>query len=147
MKCPNMGRSHHPTGEAAKEYYKDQHNKRIGYQRIAQRKFRKKYKNLVFNHYGWRCVCPNCPETNPAFLTIDHKNNDACKDRIKGGGKRQGGNGMYSRIIKLGFPDTFQTLCMNCNWGKRFNNGICPHERNKVKKKDKNPPGKGRNSI
>jgi hypothetical protein len=31
-------------------------------------------------------------------------------------------------IIKTGFPDGYQVLCMNCNWGKRMNKGICPHK-------------------
>lgn len=34
---------------------------------------------------------------------------------------------LYKWIIDNGFPKYFQTLCMNCNHGKRMNNGVCPH--------------------
>jgi hypothetical protein len=30
-------------------------------------------------------------------------------------------------LVKNNFPNDFQTLCMNCNWGKRYY-GICPHK-------------------
>jgi hypothetical protein len=25
------------------------------------------------------------------------------------------------------YPEGFQILCMNCQFGKRMNNGVCPH--------------------
>jgi hypothetical protein len=31
-------------------------------------------------------------------------------------------------LCKNGFPKGFQTLCMNCNWGKYRNGGQCPHK-------------------
>jgi hypothetical protein len=29
---------------------------------------------------------------------------------------------------KHGYPEGFQVLCMNCNWGRYRNGGVCPHE-------------------
>jgi hypothetical protein len=30
--------------------------------------------------------------------------------------------------VRNGFPPGYQVLCMNCNHGKRMNNGVCPHK-------------------
>lgn len=84
-----------------------------------------KVKDLVYSHYGYKCSCSKCPETDPAFLTIDHINNDGCKQRKVNNHHR--GFSFYRWIIKNNFPPDLQTLCMNCNWGKNRNNGICPH--------------------
>lgn len=36
----------------------------------------------------------------------------------------------YWKLKKIGFenrPLDLQVLCWNCQWGKRLNNGFCPH--------------------
>ena len=81
-------------------------------------------KDRVFDYYGRSCVC--CGEIESMFLTIDHINNDGNKHRHPNG-KRVVGVHLYSFLQKNKFPDGYQTLCMNCNFGKRMNNGICPH--------------------
>lgn len=83
-----------------------------------------KVRELVFNHYGKACAC--CGEDNELFLTIDHINNDGHTESVTAK-KRDSGRTMYARIIRMGYPITFQTLCMNCNFGKMRNKGICPH--------------------
>ena len=88
------------------------------------RRYLKIAKGQVFNHYGWKCNC--CPETTPQFLTVDHVNNDGYKDICYG--KRRTGFHLYKSIINQGFPPRYQILCMNCNHGKRMNNGVCPHQ-------------------
>lgn len=80
----------------------------------------KRTKSLVFTHYGNKCKC--CGEQEPIFLTIDHINNDGNKHRKVIGRK------LYAWIVKNNFPDTFQILCFNCNTGRHFNGGICPHQ-------------------
>ena len=77
------------------------------------------YKILVFNHYGHKCVC--CSESNKLFLTIDHINNDGKLHRqnVK--------TSMYRWVVKNNYPTDLQILCWNCNLGKYYNNGICPH--------------------
>lgn len=83
-----------------------------------------KNKDRVFQYYGgYKCAC--CGETIKKFLTIDHINGGGTKHRkIMGGG----GKFNYRWIIKNNFPKGFQVLCMNCNFGKGQNNGICPHK-------------------
>src|SRR3990167_3914167 len=80
-------------------------------------------KEIVFSHYGWHCAC--CGEKEHAFLSMDHVNNDGYKDRV---GKSRSSAKLYRKIKNQGFPNIYQVLCMNCNFGKRMNNGICPHK-------------------
>ena len=93
----------------------------------AQAKKRAKVREAVFAAYGGY-VCACCGETERKFLTLDHINNDGAADRIKIAGKRSAaGFPTYSFLVRKGFPSGYQVLCMNCNYGKRMNNGVCPH--------------------
>ena len=76
----------------------------------------------VLDAYDGKCAC--CGERERRFLTIDHVNNDGKEMRKVHGVTHR----LYVWLIKNGFPDGFQVLCMNCNFGKALNNGICPHE-------------------
>ena len=89
-----------------------------------QRAYARRIKIEVFNHYGGS-ICKCCGETEMVFLSLDHINNDGAQDR-----KKHIGDHLYYWLRKEGFPDKhrFQVLCMNCQWGKRFNN-ICPHQK------------------
>ncbi len=89
------------------------------------REYRAKLKNSVFEHYGNICNC--CGETEFLFLSIDHVNNDGNTHIGKSGARVTSGY-LYSQIITAGYQDTYQLLCMNCNFGKRMNNDICPHK-------------------
>lgn len=89
------------------------------------------WKNLkieIFNHYGWQCKC--CGETIKEFLSLDHINNDGYLDKNPNGDKKSGKE-LYLLVKSQSFPNKYQTLCMNCNWGKKINNGICPHRTGK----------------
>ena len=88
----------------------------------AEKKNRvKKMRLEVFRIYGGACAC--CGESEPRFLCIDHVNNDGYKFR-----SRDGRGKIYSRIAKSGKPlSGFQVLCANCNLGKHWNGGVCPH--------------------
>jgi hypothetical protein len=86
-------------------------------------------KDIVFEAYGgYRCSC--CGESTHEFLQLDHVNNDGAEHRksVFGGRKTGSGRTLYLWIIRNEFPGIFQVLCANCNWGKRMNNGICPHQ-------------------
>jgi hypothetical protein len=88
---------------------------------------RRREKDAVFAAYGGY-VCACCGETEKAFLTLDHLNNDGNKHRKQVAGRTSGaGAWTYAWAIKNRFPPVFQVLCMNCNWGKRVN-GVCPHK-------------------
>jgi len=87
----------------------------------------------ILEHYGAECNC--CGLTNENFLTVDRMNSylryleqeppcssDEFRDELDEHFK------LYKQIIKDGFPDDIQVLCMNCMVGTRYNGGICPHK-------------------
>ena len=95
------------------------------------RKYTQLQRMTVILAYGGKCFC--CGETEPKFLTIDHKFGSG---RSEDGGyvpkrheinKGNGGYHYYRRIIKAGFPDVLQVLCWNCNSSKGAY-GKCPHQ-------------------
>ena len=97
-------------------------------QRAYQKRNIAKHKELVFAAYGgYRCNC--CGETEKLFLTIDHIDNNGATERKQLFGKRaSAGYPFYKWLVKNDFPPGYQVLCMNCNFGKRMNNGVCPHK-------------------
>src|SRR3990167_10418551 len=89
---------------------------------------RKRIREATFAAYGGS-VCACCGETELKFLTLDHINNDGAAFRRRIAGKRAAaGYTTYRWLAKNGFPVGYQVLCMNCNYGKRMNNGVCPHK-------------------
>ena len=72
------------------------------------------------------CAC--CGEANPGFLTIDHINGGGNAHRREVGG----GNNLLVWLKKQGYPAGFQVLCFNCNAGRYWNGGSCPHLGNVV---------------
>lgn len=84
-----------------------------------------KLKYEVIGHYGGICVC--CGESWLEFLTLDHTNNDGAKHRLKLKTWEATGIGFYKWVKRNGFPNDLQVLCWQCNCGKNFNGGICPH--------------------
>lgn len=88
--------------------------------RESKKKYEARCKDLVFEHYGKVCAC--CGESNKIFLSIDHINGGGEKHR------KQMKEKITTWLVRNNFPDGFQTLCFNCNWGKHLNGGICPHK-------------------
>jgi len=87
----------------------------------AQKRQRREKRLKVFDAYGGsRCNC--CGESNLKFLTIDHVNNDGKEHR-----KTVKASLIFHWIIKNNYPPGFQVLCFNCNLGRQFNGGVCPH--------------------
>lgn len=101
-----------------REYYRKNRSREL-----AQAKQRNQaLKDAAYRAYGgYRCVC--CDETQPAFLSLDHLNNDGCRHRKSIG---RGAN-IYTWLRDNGYPQGFQVLCHNCNHGKHINGGVCPH--------------------
>jgi hypothetical protein len=83
------------------------------------------WKKDCVEHYGGKCNC--CGERLIQFLTIDHKNGKGNEHRISLFGYNVGGAKMYRWLKKNNYPDDYEILCMNCNWGKRYTS-ICPHK-------------------
>ncbi len=78
-------------------------------------------KDEVLSHYSdGKCVCVRCGFSDISALSIDH---------IEGGGNRQRkgklrtSTSFYNWLKKEGYPLGYQTLCMNCQFLKRFENG------------------------
>jgi hypothetical protein len=90
--------------------------------RISGGNYAARIRNDCFAAYGGR-VCACCGETEPRFLTMDHVNNDGHIHR-----KTSGATNLYSYLRARKFPEGFQVLCMNCNFGKAQNGGVCPHK-------------------
>lgn len=114
---------HEAKKKYRREYYKNNRVALLKYEREIGQELR----TLCLNHYGWICKC--CGEDEPRFLALDHINNDGREHR-----KRCKGSGvsLYRDLIKAGFPDYIQTLCCNCNLGKLWNKGICPHQQQSI---------------
>ena len=105
--------------QRARDYYARNKTRRL-------EAFRDRYeanKASVFARYGKQCEC--CGEKEPLFLTIDHVNNDGHLHRKSSGSSH---NNIYGWLVRNGFPEGFQVLCLNCNHGKHRNHGVCPHQ-------------------
>jgi hypothetical protein len=90
--------------------------------RLSKQKTRLKLKIEVMTHYGnGKCKCVRCGFSDIRALTIDHINGDGSKHRIKE--NIVGGYRTYSWLKRNNFPIEFQTLCQNCNFIKRYENG------------------------
>lgn len=85
---------------------------------------RKKNKTLVFEAYGG-FVCNCCGETMNECLSIDHLNNNGHVHRKEIGSQ---GSAFYAWLVSNNFPPGYQVLCMNCQFGKKHNGGVCPHQ-------------------
>ena len=94
--------------------------------RLQTKKAQRRLVKEIIDHYGGKCACPSCGETELEFLVIDHINGGGNKHRAEIGGL--GGAGFYRWIKRNNFPEGFQVLCHNCNWSKGSGK-LCVHER------------------
>lgn len=77
-------------------------------------------KKEVLTHYGnGELKCVQCGENRLGCLTIDHINGGGNKHRIKVC-KSHGSTAFYRWLKKESYPLGFQTLCMNCQFLKKF---------------------------
>jgi len=105
----------------ARRYWDDPEQHRQA-ARESQAGTRKRLRDALVEAYGGRCACTNCPETNPAFLTLDHINGDGKAHRMKLGSHT------YADLRRQGWPkDGYRLLCWNCNAMTRFGR-TCPHD-------------------
>lgn len=78
-------------------------------------------KLAVLTHYGKRgklCCCwRNCGVSDIDCLTLDHIANNGNVMRRKG---FYGGSAGYKQLIRLGFPQGYQTLCGGHQWKKEI---------------------------
>ena len=124
-RCPNPRRPDaqncQACSEALKVYHKEYWDK---YNKTVKARYQDTKKETFEAYGGAYCNC--CGETNLKFLTLDHINNDGATHRKIM--KCIGGISVYRWAKRNNYPDVFQVLCMNCNFGKSINKGICPHK-------------------
>ena len=105
--------------------YKNNNPEKVKQMRAkATLKWHQKLRRIAIEHYSKKtnkCAC--CGESIYEFLQIDHINND--------GGKRRREDPKHAAIYHWlkhnNYPEGFQVLCVNCNFGKRLKGG-CPHQ-------------------
>lgn len=107
------------------------HEKNPGKQSAYMKKSNLKLKREVIDAYGGKCAC--CGEITLVFLTIDHIDGNGAEHRRRmaaetGSNWGQAGTPTYRWLRKNGFPEGFRVLCANCNCGRHWNGGTCPHE-------------------
>lgn len=74
----------------------------------------------VRTHYGGgRCACVRCGESRMACLSIDHINGKGREELM---GRKYSTYPFYISLKQQGYPPGYQTLCMNCQFIKRFEN-------------------------
>lgn len=78
-------------------------------------------KLAAFDNYGGR-LCSCCGESNIVFLTIDHLDNNGSKHR------KEITTTIFRWLRNNNYPKGFQVLCWNCNLGKYYCKGTCPHK-------------------
>jgi hypothetical protein len=90
--------------------------------RKSQAQVRERNRAELVAAYGGKCACAKCPETNAAFLCLDHINGDGKTHRLKVGSHT------YADLRRRGWPqEGYRLLCWNCNALTRFGKK-CPHE-------------------
>ncbi len=78
-------------------------------------------KEVALTHYGAGVyACVRCGFSDPRALSIDHINGSGTRHTRSEGIH---GSKIYRWLIKKGFPRGYQTLCMNCQFIKRTENG------------------------
>lgn len=91
----------------------------------ASPSYSKTLKRGVLTHYGGgKLACVICGQDDIDCLSLDHVNNDGHHRTNK---HHVGGNHLYKKLMRLNYPEGYQTLCMSCNFKKSLehlrNNG------------------------
>lgn len=82
------------------------------------------YKIITLMHYGLgKLACVKCGFGDIRALSIDHVKGDGCEHR------KQSSGSLYTFLIKNHLPKGYQTLCMNCQFIKRYTNGEMSHNK------------------
>jgi len=95
-----------------KKYY---HNKQ------KRRQQRDKIKEEVLSHYGnGQLACVKCNFRDIRALSLDHIRGDGNEEKRR---LHKVGIDLYIYLKKNGYPEGYQTLCMNCQFIKRVERG------------------------
>lgn len=92
--------------------------------RASQARFRRRVKQCVLRHYGNnRLACVRCGYDDVRALSIDHIESLGTKHKKENG--IRSGDGIYTWLLRHNYPEGYQTLCMNCQFIKRYTNNEC----------------------
>ena len=128
-------RKRHPdTIHDYNEHYRETHGEiisktRRNTERATHRgqQLRWETKIEVLTHYGGgKCACILCGFSNVKALSIDHIDGNGRGHRRQVG--IRGGFHFYRWLKRNGYPDGYQTLCMNCQFVKRNDYDLLPIE-------------------
>jgi len=86
-----------------------------GKYREISRKAKAKERESLFEMYGHACAV--CGISDKRALTLDHVQKNGNKER-----KEHGERGVYRKALSEYRPDLYRTLCMNCQFIKKFRN-------------------------
>ena len=134
----DWAKQHPEVIKRRKKKYYDEHSEAIikyvgKWQRDNREEVNKKNREFAYKcrvealtHYGnGKLACIRCSESDIRCLSIDHINGGGNQHRRELGGK---GIKLSQILRRQGFPEGYQTLCMNCQWKKRYENHEVGHE-------------------
>ena len=108
------------TNAERQRLWRERHPDRYRDASVVARERRKTVKQEVLTYYGHgNCACISCGEHRIECLSIDHIKGNGNKQRI---GNLRNSHSFYLWLRKNNYPLGYQTLCMNCQWVKRFAN-------------------------
>ena len=97
--------------------------RRLAYRVRWMKRSTRRLKIQVIQGYGGRCEC--CGESRLGFLCLDHVQGDGARERRLPTGST---NALRRRLRRQGYPrGAYRVLCYNCNMGREYNGGVCPH--------------------
>jgi len=102
--------------ETQRRYYKNNREKIRKYIRDRRAKFRR----MVLLHYSHEMMkCAKCGFDDERALSIDHINGGGTQHRKQ---VKSGGN-FNEMLVREGYPEGYQILCMNCQFIKNRETG------------------------
>lgn len=86
--------------------------------KIYDTEYRRQLKTKVLSHYsgGDTPACIHCGVRDMRILSIDHIDGSGAEHRRL----VSSGTGFYHWLVRNNYPEGYQTLCMNCQFIKRF---------------------------
>ncbi len=106
--------------ETNRAWYKTHREERLPIARKSAIANRRKLKLEVLTHYGsdlGKPKCVTCGDERLPCLTIDHINGGGAEHR-----RSLGTRNICQWLKKKNFPYGYQTLCMNCQFMKKYEN-------------------------
>ncbi len=98
-------------------------------QASTRKMYRARLRAEFLEEYGGKCTC--CGEMEPAFLCLEHTQNDGAQHRAqfsKRGARGGSSTQLLEDLKRRGWPkDGYTILCYNCNNAKA-KYGQCPHQ-------------------